>query len=284
MSDPQPASTATTVQVSDPASAPEAQPALAAESTTVMQAPAPAPGPAALGLDASKSATLYLTKIQILVAFLVLITPIVYFNGRVFHDGWYSHFHLDPAMFPLDTAGTLTWGAIAWGNGLIAIVTTMKQVELGRWLLPMSLIGGGAVLGSLVAWGGDIWKRSRAERGKLPTSKFWQKVRLLASRIFLPILMMGISAAAIYVFIFVLMFVLAIMSAPFFALGETAAKKAALNDFSDMPMATVKTQTSSVQLREMGCGPQFCALWGNKHASVAPVSAITWGEAPAPSD
>ena len=223
-----------------------------------------------------------MTKVQILVGLLVLITPVFYFNGRAFHDGWYNYLHLDQAMFPLDTPGMLTEGAIAWADGLVAIVTTMKQVELSRWVLPLSLIGGGILLGTLIGWGRDKWIASRAKHDDQPISAVLQRTRVFAIRFLVPLLMTGFSVGALYVFLFVLMFALAMMSAPFYALGAAAAQKAASNDFSDMPIATIKTPTSIVQLREMTCGPQFCALWGNKHASVAPVSAITWGEASAP--
>lgn len=234
------------------------------------------------GPDPSKAATLYLTKVQILVGLLMLITPVVYFNGYAFHDGWYEYFHLDPAMFPLDTAGTLTWGTVAWADLLIKIVTTLKQVELSRWLLPMSVIGAAAIAASLMIWGHDSWKASSAKRGNQPTSEFSKKIQLAAIRIFLPIVMMALFAVAIYALIFVVMLVLAIMSGPFYALGAEAAQKAALNGFLDRPVVTVTTQTRAVEQREIACGLQFCALWANKHADIVPVSAVTAGDAPAP--
>lgn len=216
------------------------------------------PGPtsvATAGTDPGKAATLYLTKVQILVALLVLITPVVYFNGSAFHEGWYEYFRLDPAMFPLDTPGTLTWGTVAWADLLLKIVTTLKQVELSRWLLPMSLVGGGAVTGSLMAWGHDSWKLSRAKRGNQPTSESLKKFRLVAIRLVLPIVAMVLFAVAIYALIFAVMLVLAIMSGPFYALGVEAAQKAALNGFPDRPVVIVTTQTRAVEQREIACGP-----------------------------
>lgn len=216
-------------------------------------------------------------------AILVLLTPVIYFNGRAFHDGWYDYFHLDQAMFPLDTAGMLMEGAIAWGDGLAAIMSAVTRVGIWAWLRVGSVVLLGALIGGGSIWIYEIRQARWAKLKNKPVQKHSPKIGGFLRRLLSPILVMGISAAAIYVLVFGLIFVMAMLSAPFYQLGRHQASLTAKGNFSDMPTVIAKKSTTeNVKRQEMGCGAQFCALWGDGHASVAPVSAISWGDAPAP--
>jgi hypothetical protein len=60
-------------------------------------------------------------------------TPLTYLSGRSYHDGWYHYFNLAPDMFPTDTAGTLTYAAYAWINGISAFLTPMLEGLIKHW-------------------------------------------------------------------------------------------------------------------------------------------------------
>lgn len=248
------------------------------------KSPATTPAPTPPVMSEAKKPPLGLQGwVQVLAALsavLVVLTPVIYFNGRAFHDGWYDHFHLDPSMFPLDTAGMLTEGAIAWGDGLAAIVSAVTHVSVWIWLRVASVLLGGALLGAGFVW---IHKLLETKRNKKSAPKRWPKIGELGKQLLSTLLVMGVSAAAIYVLVFGLIFVMALLSAPFYELGKHQASLAAQGNFSDRPTITAKISTTEhVKRQEMECGTQFCALWGEGHASVAPVSAIEWGDAPPP--
>jgi hypothetical protein len=223
------------------------------------------------------------TQILTLLSLLfVVITPVTYFNGRAFHDGWYAYLHLDQQMFPLDTAGMLTQGAVAWGDALAELIgATLKSIG-SHWFVLLLMIFSGALVWSVFAWfnrkmceGGKRRKRRLAKpKGRLSAlaSPVFSRAVILALVLFLSIEVISLMTLGF-----------AALSLPFYQLGGYEAKKAVAVNFEKEPLVLVKSPKGDImELRELGCGPQFCAFWGNGHASTAPLSAIMWSDSPPP--
>ncbi|WP_445145021.1 hypothetical protein [Dyella sp. Tek66A03] len=222
------------------------------------------------------------TQILTLLSLLfVVMTPVTYFNGRAFHDGWYAYLHLDQQMFPLDTAGMLTQGAVAWGDALAELIdATFKSIG-AHWFVVLLMIFSGALLWSVFAWlnrtmeeGGKKKERAAKTEGRLArlASPVFSRAIVLTLALFLAIEVVSLMTLGF-----------AALSLPFYLLGRYEAKKAVSIDFAKNPLVTVKSAKGDIlELRELGCGPQFCALWGNGHASTAPLSAISWSDSPPP--
>jgi hypothetical protein len=234
-------------------------------------------------LDASKPLSRVPTAVQIFTAvslFLVVMTPIAYLNGRAFHDGWYGALNLDQAMFPMDTQGTLVQAAVAWADGLAVLFMAIGKAFKEHWLqLVMMIVVNSLVIAGFV-WILNVWDRRRSKRSGKPLQRTF--IRRAVARILSPMLVLGISVAAIYVAIFCLALVIAALILPFTQVGRFEAKKEIASNFSDMPMVTIKSAKGEVQRREISVGPQFFAFWSDGHASFAPTSAIEWGDAPPP--
>ena len=101
--------------------------------------------------------------------------------------------------------------------------------------------------------------------------------------VFIPILRLCGSASVFSMFLFVLTFVLFLLLAPFHELGKHQAKEEIKSHFADLPSMTL-TSPSGVKMtyHEVGCGLQFCGLYGTDHAITVPVSKIEWGESAPP--
>jgi len=223
------------------------------------------------------------TQILTLVSLLfVAMTPVTYFNGRAFHDGWYAYLHLDQQMFPLDTAGMLTQGAVAWGDALAELITATLETIATHWLALLLMIFSGALIWAVFAWLNrkmDEGGKKKKQRPVKIRSRFAKLSSPILSRaIFLILaLLLGFEVISLMTLGF------AALSLPFYQLGRYEAKKAAAINFEKDPLVVVKSAKGDVlELRELGCGPQFCALWGNGHASTAPLSAIVWSDSPPP--
>lgn len=212
--------------------------------------------------------------------FFVVMTPITYFIGRAYHDGWYDALNLDGGLFPLDTAAMLTQGFVVAGDGLAKLATAIVHALATHFLLLLSV-----VLTAALTWATGKWMEHRLDKrntskSKKPAQDQHVRQRSLRFLTINSILVVLIGVFGIYELVFVLTLGYIVVTQPFYQLGKYEAQEKASTDFEKSPMVTVKTSTGDVKFRELGCGPQFCALWGNKRASFAPVSTITWGDAP----
>ena len=185
-------------------------------------------------------------------------------------------------MFPLDVQGTLVQSAVAWIDGLLALLVGIGHALKENWKQfgVMILVYTALVAGFV---GVLIWLDHRREKRKdKPAQKEKSLFKCVVMVIAAPLIIFGASMATIYATIICLSLVIAGLILPFAQVGHSEARKEIKNDFKEMALVTVHSPKGDVTRREIGCGPQFCALWGEGHASFAPVSAITWGDAPPP--
>jgi hypothetical protein len=208
---------------------------------------------------------------------LVLLTPVAYLNGRAFHDGWYAYFKLDPYMFPLDTAGILHNAPTAWVNGILALAHIVVTGIIVHWgyvalyLLFLVLIwrAGGSLLGHL--------KRRQMQRQGETRSKCQSLLRRVLWWIAEPLIGLGISVGALYIMLYGLSMVVILLILPFELVGRHEAKLEVERHFQNMPVVTLKSpKGDQADYHIIGCGPQFCGVFGEGHAITVPVSAITW--------
>lgn len=237
----------------------------------------------AVAPDPGKPPSTLQTTIQLFTAislFFVIMTPVMYLAGRAYHDGYYNALQLDQSMFPLDNAGTLTEGAIALGMGFGKLATALIEVIGHHWLVMLSIV----VSGGLV-WAGfaSLFRRMDEERAgrKKKTVEGKKSAWSWFLKSALPrVAVIALAGFALYEFIIGLTLVYVLLTQPFIVLGKMEAQSEMDNDFARFATVKVKTPAGDESLREISCGPQFCALWKDKHASYAPVSTITWADAP----
>jgi len=224
-------------------------------------------------------ATQLLTAVSL---FFVVMTPVAYFAGRAYHDGWYDALHLDQGMFPLDTAGMMTEGFVAAGDAAAKLAKAAVAAILAHWFLLIVIILAGGLIGACFRWINHRVSESIAKQTKKASDDHDGKKRGLAFLTITPTIVLLLIGLVLYELVFGFILGYTILTQPFYQLGKYEAKQASANDFKQSPIVTVKSDKGDVARREIGCGPQFCALWGEGHASFAPVSDITWGDAPPP--
>ena len=225
-----------------------------------------------------QTATQWLTAASF---FFVVMTPVIYIMGRAYHDGWYAYLNLDQGMFPLDTPGMLAEGFVALADGLGRLLKGDGEL-LHHWFLLLLVVVAGGFVWALFAHLNQLLDEDRPGRKKDQAKQKVTFTRWLMWSAFPRVALLAIFGFAIYELIAATALVFLSLTQPLVALGKYEASQAAANDFKTAPVVTLKSPQGDVKLREIGCGPQFCALWGDKHASYAPVSAVSWGDAPAP--
>lgn len=225
-------------------------------------------------------ATTTLTTLSLI---FVVLTPVIYFCGRAFHDGWYEALHLDPGMFPLDTASMLTNGAIAWGDVLSFSATALIGViKRYPWQLPL-LILGLSISWVLITKAGRWLDRRNAKWKAKRARPFLAKVAHFVVPLIKPTLVLTLGFLVIFEFVFGMTTVFGLIVLPFYRMGQHEAKTAVSKGFIQSPKVVMKNPTGSpVELKEIGCGPQFCGLWNKDHAVTVPISALTWSDSPKP--
>lgn len=239
----------------------------------------------ALAPDPDKRSSIPQVAVQALTAlslFFVIMTPVIYIMGRAYHEGMYNYLHLDQSMFPLDTAGMLTEGGVALTDGAASV--SKGPAGWWQWLALVLLIVVGGLIWALFALLAKDLKRDPAPRKEEPTAakkngNHWLMTSVLPRMALLAIFGIGIYeviASAALVFIG--------LTQPFSKLGYEKARTLADDDFKSVPVVSVQSPRGVGMFREIGCGPQFCALWKDKHASFVPVSQVMWGDAPTPND
>lgn len=229
-------------------------------------------------LSHSQTAIQWLTAASL---FFVVMTPVIYIMGRAYHDGWYDYLKLDQSMFPLDTAGMLTEGGVALTQGF-GELSHWFGGGLRQWLISLLIIIVGGVIWAIFAMLIKDLRSDGAKTKKNPDKHKNSFFRWLVTSALPRIALLALFGFTIYEFIAATALVFLTLTQPFVALGKYEAEKSAAVEFNRSPIVTVKLPQGDVKFREIGCGPQFCALWKDKHASYAPVSMITWGDSPTP--
>lgn len=246
-----------------------------------------------LSSDPGKGSALLHTVVQILTAlslFFVVMAPIAYVNGRAYHDGWYDALHLDQAMFPLDAQGTTTQAMVAWEVAFSAMFSGTSKAFAAHWLPVFVGLAADFVLIVGFAWLIERWDDQRKKQMGVAAKKEKSPLRRALDRALQPILVLGLSVATIFMGIACLMVVIAGLILPFSKVGGDEARREIASNFAEAPLMNVKSPNGDLKVREIACGLQFCAFWetgdvakGDRaHATLAPVSAVSWGEAPPP--
>jgi hypothetical protein len=213
------------------------------------------------------------------------MAPIAYVNGRAYHDGWYDALQLDQSMFPLDVQGTTSQALVAWAAAISTMFTGVAHGLASHWLV--ALFGFATDFLLIAAF---IWLLERSDnRGRkqadVPVNQEKSLSRRVLDRASQPFLMLGLLAAVGFALTACLMIVISGLVLPFSKVGGDQAKHEVAINFADRPMMHVKFPDGERMMREIACGPQFCAFWDidkTDRAIVAPVSAVIWGEAPPP--
>jgi ABC-type Fe3+ transport system permease subunit len=214
--------------------------------------------------------------------FFVVMTPITYFIGRAYHDGWYDELGLDGSLFPLDTASMLTQGFEVAGDGFGKLAVASFQAVASHSLVLLSFVLiAGLTIGAL-KWMQQRSDERRASKPKKPTQDQQAKQRSFRFHTTNAILTVLLVFFAFYEVVFGFSLGVAILTQPFYLLGKDEAKQFADKGFNLSPMVTAKSPTGDVPRREIGCGPAYCALWGDGHASQAPIASVGWADAPPP--
>jgi len=226
------------------------------------------------------------TPIQQLLAsslFLAALTAIVYLNGNAFRAGYYSYFRTDSAMFPLDSAGTVSMGFRAWGEGFAAVVLTLfRSGAAHRIGIAMFLILAGfcyATLDHLIA----LRQRQLERDDSAPPEPNRSSISRWLRKCFGWTALFSVSGAIVCAALLATTLSFGLLILPFEQLGRYEAKHDAADQFKYRAQVSVKSPSGVGGIyRIISCGPQFCTLWGNEHATTVPVSVIVWAESPPP--
>lgn len=214
--------------------------------------------------------------------FFVVMTPITYFVGRAYHDGWYDALGLDGSLFPLDTATMLTQGFMVAENGFGKLATASLQAVGTHFFLLLSVLLTAALTWAAFKWLGHRLDERSADKPKKPAQDQHVRQKSLRFLIINAILTALLVVFGFYEVVFGVWLLGALFTEPFYQLGKYDAKQVAAKGFNLSPMVTVKSPTGDVPRREIGCGPAYCALWGDGHASQAPIASVGWADAPPP--
>jgi hypothetical protein len=221
--------------------------------------------------------------LPLITTFFVIATPFLYIAGRAYHDGWYDQLKIDGALFPLDTAGTLTMGTKACRDFYAIARDSMANALVFHYLKLLIAI---VVCGSLIH--AFMWAFKRVN--KAPESKAQSSESSSRNKrgerlgwILAPYLVLISSLSLIYVLVFFVASLFVLLLMPFSELGRWEAKQFAAAKFKDLPTVTIKTPSGvSQSYQELACGPQYCALWANGHAVTVPVATVTWMDSDKP--
>jgi hypothetical protein len=186
-------------------------------------------------------------------------------------------------MFPVDVQGTTTQALVAWSAAIPAMFSGMAQTLGAHWQL---MLFGLATDFLLIV--GFVWLLERSDNrvGKqtnIPVSREKSLPRRVFDRASQPFVMLGLWMATGVIFTIGLLFVIIGLVLPFSKVASDQAKHEIAINFADRPMMHVKLPDGETMMREISCGPQFCAFWDagkNGHAALIPVTAVLWGEAP----
>lgn len=222
-------------------------------------------------------------KLAVFTALLIALTPIIYLNGRGFHDGWYRYLNLDGTMFPVNTADMLAMGGRAWIDGLSEIVTRVfAHIHGYEWVIVLMIISAAFVIAGFQLWSDHVQRKMAQKKKKPEIVRIWWHRWIRRSALWTLTLAWGVMA--VFMVIVSIPLGLGVMIAPFASLGRHEVKQEIANNFRDLPILTLKMPDgNTVNLPEIGCGPAYCAAWNNDRAITVPVSAVTWAVSLKPS-
>lgn len=202
--------------------------------------------------------------------------PLLYLNGSAYHEGYLSQLGLVPSMFPLDTAGTLTHGVLAWYIGLAKGVTFIAEFEArSLWKVGLAFLFASLLTGT---WLWLAQKKTVKENKPTPEKKqqsdkssFLQwasKVRNSAFYIFL-------TGYGFIVLSFSLTLMISALVIPFLNVGKSVATEELAKKFLRSPIAHMAMGSEAKRpYRIIQCSESFCALYTEGSIVTVPISKI----------
>ncbi|MEN5062131.1 hypothetical protein [Luteimonas sp. TWI1416] len=191
----------------------------------------------------------------------VLLTGILYVQGRMYHSGYLSALGLAESQFPIDTPQALFISLHGWISGSIKVFDSFDSAFLldlartGVFTLAAFVIGI-----SLIFLTQRILTPERTAKISSWRDLFGRR-RILAiylSTIPATILSLLIIPALMMIGSFIIMLTFMILCTPFFSLGQEMARDACNGKRSTVGIAKITGSTSPLIMLE--CGTQFCAL------------------------
>lgn len=240
-------------------------------------------GNGALEKKADKpTVTSYLAAWTLVVA---IATPLGYLSGRGYHDGWYEYFNLDPEMFSVDTAGVLHLAAVAWINLMGVVLQGLWATIKEHWFVLVLYLVFCVLLWNTLNKGVDYLRaRAKGRETKEPPKKK-PAVEWVLRVVGEPVLGMSLSIGGAGMAVLLFVSLLALFMQPFVWVGAHHAKEQVEGGFKDVPVIALKAADGKMaNYHLIGCGPQFCGVWGKDHATMVPLSDIQWGESAPPNE
>ncbi len=203
---------------------------------------------------------------------LAVATPFLYLHGKAYHEGYLGYFDLEPSMFPLDIAATLTTAVLAWAQaatagleGLTSLLAANIGVVLALFVLAVLLFGS---FNYLIRRYRPVLERSRrGESSDAPAS--WGR-ELMRSALYLFLPGYGLFALLLMVALIILLNVV-----PFVKVGADQAARDLQGEFRRAPAVQVADMVGAVsEYRLIQCSTLFCALYARGTVMAVPVSAI----------
>ncbi|UUC47946.1 hypothetical protein NOX82_18775 [Pseudomonas citronellolis] len=203
--------------------------------------------------------------------------PILYLNGKAYHDAYLGYFKLEPSMFPQDTASTLISAVIGWFHAMLAglkgVLGLLEQhygLVLGMALVIVLIMAPMSVM--LTRLGKRLDSRRSASRQNRLLSEYVKEAGLYLFWLFT-------VSYSVFALMFMIALLLSLSISPFYAIGKKVAAEDLKAGFVNAPRVELSDPKGrSGDFRIIECSSMFCALYASGRAVVVPVSAIDWAE------
>jgi hypothetical protein len=208
-------------------------------------------------------------------ALIGIATPIVYLNGRAYHDGYLAYFHLDTSMFPIDVPSTFVLAARAWLEGATVVLTSTAQALKHHWfviiVVPIVLVG----TFSALAYG--VGRRLQRSLEKKTDGGSRHLILPPAFRMALgSVTTLIFGAYGLYTFFTIIGAALLLFVAPFVGVGKAAAERDSKIGFSSSPSVELSDAHLSPSIyRIIECSDKFCALYSTDDIATVAISSVT---------
>jgi len=228
------------------------------------------------------------------------LAGVFFLTGRIYRISYLRHFHLEPSLFPDDLSARAVYAVAGWAN----VYGFFTEATSGYWSghMVLSILGPTLALLAfafiLAVWrtlvrfvplyasrmSSPLWL-SRPARGVgrwllsmlrwlFPNEAAWHSVEI--ARRFI------VGALGTYLVILALGLLLVLSLRPFQLAGERVAARSASSMFVDSAVVRLWEGGKERSYRLMECGPTYCALFGDGHAVVVPMSEVKRLDGPAP--